>query len=150
MKIGFYPMVADVLHAGHVLAIEEAKKHCDYLIVGLHCCPNYKNPVQTIFERYMQLRAVKWIDEVIPYTDINDVKNMILGLDYDVYFLGEDHKDKDWECRDVVESTGKEIYYLSRKHQFSSTYVKERIIERGKRRTNDNVWNKKREFRCSW
>ena len=34
MKVGVYPMVADVLHAGHLLAIEEAKKHCDYLIVA--------------------------------------------------------------------------------------------------------------------
>lgn len=130
MKIGLYPMVADVLHAGHVLAIEEAKKHCDYLIIGLHCCPNYKTPVQTIFERYMQLRAVKWVDEIIPYTDINDVKNMILGLDYDIYFLGEDHKNGYWECRDIVEGTGKKIIYLHRQHNFSSTNVKERIIAR--------------------
>ena len=45
IKIGFYPMVADVLHTGHIMAIAEAKQHCDYLIIGLHCCPNYKNPV---------------------------------------------------------------------------------------------------------
>ena len=132
MKIGLYPMVADVLHAGHLLAIEEAKKHCDYLIIGLHCCPNYKTPVQTIFERYMQLRAVKWVDEVIPYTDINDVKNVIKGLDYDIYFLGEDHKNDQWECRDLVESSGKQIIYLHRQHNFSSTNVKERIINQSK------------------
>ena len=54
MKIGFYPMVADILHAGHVIALEEAKKHCDYLIVGLNCVPSYKTPVQSIYERFMQ------------------------------------------------------------------------------------------------
>ena len=134
MKIGIYPMVADVLHTGHVIAIEEAKKHCDYLIIALHCCPNYKSPVQTIYERYMQLRAVKWVDEVIPYTDINDAKNMLKSLNYDIYFLGEDHKDTQWECRDIVENARKEIYYLSRKHNYSSTNLKKGIIENDKQK----------------
>lgn len=136
MKIGIYPMVADVLHTGHIIAIEEAKKHCDYLIVALHCCPNYKKPIQTIYERYMQLRAVKWVDEVIPYTDIDDARQMLKSLDYDIYFLGEDHKDRDgiiehWECRDIVEGLKKEIFYLSRKHDYSSTNLKNRIKNNG-------------------
>ena len=129
MKIGLYPMVADVLHTGHIVALSEAKKHCDYLIVGLHCCPNYKQPVQSIYERFMQLRAIKYVDEVIPYYDINDAKNMILSLDYDIYFLGEDHEGKRWENDEVVKSLGKEIYYISRKHPFSSTYVKSMVID---------------------
>lgn len=128
MKIGVYPMVADVLHTGHLAAIEEAKNHCDYLIIALHCCPNYKNPVQTIYERYMQLRAVKWVDEIIPYTDINDAKTLLSSLNYDIYFLGEDHKDTEWECKDIVANTNKEIFYLPRKHNLSSTDIKSRII----------------------
>ncbi|RRD90721.1 adenylyltransferase/cytidyltransferase family protein [Conchiformibius steedae] len=128
MKIGVYPMVADILHTVHVIAIEEAKKQCDYLIVALHCCPNYKNPVQTIYERYMQLRAIKYVDEVIPYENINDVENMLRSLCFDIYFLGEDYKDKDWECRDVVVGLGKEIVYLSRQHIYSSTNLKKRIV----------------------
>lgn len=130
MKIGVYPMVADVLHTGHVLAIEEAKQHCDYLIVALHCCPNYKNPVQSIYERYMQLRAVKWVDEVIPYTDIDDAKNMLMSLNYSIYFLGEDYINRDWENSELVKSLGKEIIYLNRKHDFSSTNIKTRIVEK--------------------
>ena len=77
----------------------------------------------------MQLRAVKYVDEVIPYYDINDAKNMILSLDYDIYFLGEDHEGKKWENDDVVKGLGKEIYYISRKHPFSSTYVKSMVID---------------------
>ena len=72
MKIGIFPMVADVLHIGHLLSIEEAKKNCDYLIIALHCCPDYKDPVQSIYERFMQLRAIKWVDEVIPYEAVDD------------------------------------------------------------------------------
>jgi glycerol-3-phosphate cytidylyltransferase len=130
MKVGVYPMVADVLHAGHLLAIEEAKKHCDYLIVALHCCPNYKSPVQSIYERYMQLRAVKWVDEVIPYEDINDAATLLQSLDYDVYFLGEDYKGCDWENSDLIKSMNKEIFFLKRKHSFSSTNLKIRIVDK--------------------
>lgn len=124
MKIGFFPMVADILHSGHVLSLEEAKKHCDFLIVGLHCLPNYKNPQQSIYERYMQLRAVKWVDEVIPYENIMRDADIFVSLDFDVYFLGEDHKNDAWEMKEQIESMEKEIIYLKRKHSYSSTRIK--------------------------
>lgn len=124
MKIGFFPMVADILHSGHVLSLEEAKKHCDFLIVGLHCKPNYKNPQQSIYERYMQLRAVKWVDEVIPYENIDKDQDIFVSLDYDVYFLGEDHKNDDWELKNMIEALEKEIVYLKRKHNYSSSRIK--------------------------
>ncbi len=130
MKIGVYPMVADILHPGHLLAIEEAKRHCDYLIVALHCCPNYKSPVQSIYERFMQLRSVKWIDEIIPYENKEDAATLIQSLDYDIYFLGEDHKGKNWENAELVKSLDKEIFFLSRKHDFSSTNLKIRIVNK--------------------
>lgn len=124
MKIGFYPMVADILHSGHVLALEQAKKHCDYLIVGLHCKPLYKNPQQSIFERFIQLRAVKWVDEVIPYENIDRDKDMFLSLQYDIYFLGSDHKDSQWEMKKEIELMKKEIFYLDRNHNYSSSKIK--------------------------
>ena len=124
MKIGFFPMVADILHSGHVLSLEEAKKHCDFLIVGLHCAPNYKSPQQSIYERYMQLRAVKWVDEVVPYENIERDRDVFVSLDYDVYFLGEDHKGDDWELKETIEELGKEIIYLRRKHGYSSRKIK--------------------------
>lgn len=124
MKVGFFPMVADILHSGHVLALEEAKKHCDFLIVGLHCNPAYKTPQQSIYERYMQIRAVKWVDEVIPYQSSERDKEAFLSLDYDVYFLGEDHKNEDWELKDEVEHLQKEIIYIKRKHNYSSSRIK--------------------------
>jgi len=124
MKIGFFPMVADILHSGHVLALEEAKKHCDLLIVGLHCKPTYKEPIQSIYERYMQLRAVKWVDEVIPYENSSRDADIFASLEYDVYFLGEDHKTNEWEMKGKIEAMDKEIVYLKRKHNYSSTRVK--------------------------
>lgn len=130
MRVGVYPMVADILHPGHLLAIEEAKKNCDYLVVALHCCPNYKDPVQTIYERFMQLRAVKWIDEVIPYYDKYDAATMLKSFNYDVYFLGEDHKGKEWENKELLSTLGKEVIYLPRQHDFSSTNFKIRIVDK--------------------
>lgn len=132
MKIGFYPMVADILHSGHVLALEQAKKNCDYLIVGLHCKPLYKNPQQSIYERFIQLRAVKWVDEVIPYEDINRDRNMFFSLHYDVYFLGADHKNHQWEMKDEIEKMKKEIFYLDRNHDYSSTRIKNGASVKGK------------------
>lgn len=124
IKIGFFPMVADILHCGHIIALEEAKKNCDYLIVGLHCSPSYKNPQQSIYERFMQLRAVKWVDEVIPYESSKRDKDMFFSLDYDVYFLGEDHKTDQWELKDELEKSKKEIFYLKRNHHYSSSKIK--------------------------
>ena len=125
--VGIYPMVADVLHAGHILAIQEAKSQCDYLIVALHCCPNYKCPVQTIYERYIQLKNIKGVDEVIPYEDCEDAKDMLQSIPFDIYFLGMDHYGKDFENKKLLVDMGKDIVYLSRKHKYSSTYLKERI-----------------------
>lgn len=120
-------MVADVLHAGHVAAIEEAKSKCDKLIVALHCFPPDKSPVQSVFERYMQLRAVRWVDEIIPYEDPTDLDGMLRCLDYDVYFLGEDYIGRRWDGAAVLSTYGKEVEYLKRQHKYSSTELKERI-----------------------
>ena len=130
MKIGFYPMVADILHTGHILAIEEASKNCDYLIVGLNCTPNGKCPIQSIYERFIQLRGVKWIDEIIPYQGRSDLEKLAKSLQYDIRFLGEEYRDKDWDGKDIELSLNKEIFFLHRQHQFSSSELKKRIEER--------------------
>lgn len=128
MKIGLFPMVADVLHAGHMLAIKEAKSNCDYLIVALYCKPERKpNIVQSIFERYVQLASVKYVDEVIPYEDSVDACRLLLSVQFDVYFLGADYRNKRFEGQDIVENLGKEIFYLSRNHTMSSSQLKQAI-----------------------
>lgn len=132
MKVGLFPMVADVIHPGHILAIKEAKKNCDYLIVALHCNPEYKNPVQSIFERFIQLDSLEDVDKVIPYSNKSDAATMIASLDYDVYFLGEDYKNANFECKELLEFLKKPIHYLSRKHMLSSTDLKNRIITENK------------------
>ena len=127
MKIGFYPVVVDLLHTGHILELEEAKNNCDYLIVELNCAPENKNPVQSIYERFMQLRAVKFIDEIIPYQGRKDLELLASSLNYHIRFLGEDYKDKDWDGKTIETKLGKNPYFLKRQHSFSSTELKKRI-----------------------
>ncbi len=129
MKIGLFPMVADVLHAGHMLALKEARSNCDYLIVALYCKPERKpNIVQSIFERFTQLSSVKYVDEVIPYEDSEDAHRLLLSVNFDVYFLGADYKNKRFEGQSIVENLGKEIFYLSRNHTMSSSSLKTNIV----------------------
>ncbi len=130
MMIGLYPICGDILHAGHVVAIEEAKEHCDYLIVALNCKPDGKNPVQSIYERFMQLRAVKWIDEIIPYEGKKDLELLASSLAYDIRFLGADYINKDWDGKEIEESLDKVPYFLHRAHGLSSTELKQRIIDK--------------------
>ena len=127
MIIGFYPMCADILHAGHVLAIEEASKNCDYLIVGLNCAPDGKTPIQSIYERFMQLRAVRFIDEVIPYQGRKDLELIASSLDYDIRFLGEEYREKEWDGKSIEISLNKQFFFLKRKHELSSTELKKRL-----------------------
>lgn len=127
MIIGLYPMCADVLHAGHILAIEEAKKNCDYLIVALNCKPDGKTPIQSIYERYVQLRGVKWIDEIIPYEGKKDLELIVATVNYQIRFVGMDYLGKTWDGKDLEDTLGKKVHYLSRIHELSSTELKKRI-----------------------
>lgn len=125
--VGFYPVVGDLLHAGHILAIEEAKAHCDVLIVGLNCAPDGKTPVQSVYERYIQLRAIRGVDEIVPYQGRKDLELLAASLPYDIRFLGDDYRDRDWDGKEVEAQLGKRTHYLRRLHGLSSTELKARI-----------------------
>lgn len=137
-KRGFTCSAFDLLHAGHILMLEEAKTKCDYLIVGLqndpsHDRPTTKNkPIQSLVERYIQLRAVKFVDEIIVYNTEKDLRDLLMILDINVRFVGEEYKDKELTGRDVCNKRGIEIYYNKREHSFSTTELRNRIsAERG-------------------
>jgi glycerol-3-phosphate cytidylyltransferase len=124
MRIGFTCGAFDLLHAGHIVMLKEAKDNCDYLIVGLQTDPSIdrqeKNqPVQSVYERYIQLRAVKYIDEILPYDTEQSLLDLIESTEFHIRFVGEDYVEKDF--------TGKglhEIYYTNRQHSFSTTNLR--------------------------
>ncbi|MDA9993171.1 adenylyltransferase/cytidyltransferase family protein [bacterium] len=127
--IGFTASTFDLLHAGHTLMLEEAKSHCDHLIVGLQIDPTIdrdtKNkPVQTIVERYLQLRACKYVDEIIPYATEQDLEDILSGMHIDIRILGVEYRDKDFTGRDICKKRDIEIYFNERDHRFSSSELR--------------------------
>jgi glycerol-3-phosphate cytidylyltransferase len=135
MKIGITFSCFDLFHAGHVAMLREAKTRCDYLIVGLQTDPTLdrpeKNrPIQTVFERYVQLRACKYIDEVIPYATEKDVEDILQTYQIDVRIIGEDYAGKEFTGKKICVDRNIEIYYNSRKHSFSTSELRQRVHER--------------------
>jgi glycerol-3-phosphate cytidylyltransferase len=135
MKIGITFSCFDLFHAGHVAMLREAKTRCDYLIVGLQTDPTLdrpeKNrPIQTVFERYVQLQACKYIDEIIPYATEKDVEDILRTYRFDVRIIGEDYAGKEFTGKKICVDRSIEIYYNSRKHNFSTSELRQRVHER--------------------
>jgi len=131
MRVGFTCSCFDMLHAGHVLMLKEAKTACDYLIVGLQSDPTLdrpeKNkPIQGLFERYTQLSAIKYVDEIVVYDTEFDLKNVLRALPIDVRIIGEDYRGREFTGWDLPI----EIYYNSRKHDYSTTFLRQRVNDR--------------------
>lgn len=129
--VGFTCSTFDLLHAGHVLMLEEARSKCDYLIVGLQVDPSIdraeKNcPIQSVTERFLQLRAVKYVDEIIPYSTEIDLKNLLLSLPIDIRILGEEYRDKQFTGRDI-EGHLEKCFFNQRRHSFSSSELRARV-----------------------
>lgn len=132
-KIGFTCSTFDLLHAGHITMLKEAKRKCDYLICGLQTDPtidrpNSKNkPVQTLVERWIQLEAVKYVDEIVVYQTEKDLEDLFLTLTIDVRIVGEEYRNTNFTGKDICEQRGIELYYNKREHSFSTTELRERI-----------------------
>jgi glycerol-3-phosphate cytidylyltransferase len=131
MRIGFTCSTFDLLHAGHIMMLEEAKKQCEFLIVGLQTDPTLdrpdtKNkPVQGVFERWAQLKACKFVDQIIPYSTERELRDILLSIKIDVRILGEEYKGKEFTGHDIP----MEFYFNQRKHSFSTTELRQRVIE---------------------
>jgi glycerol-3-phosphate cytidylyltransferase len=135
----------DLLHAGHIAMLREAKEHCDYLICGLQVDPsmdrpNKNKPVQTLVERYVQLSGVKYVDEIIPYQTEKDCEDILLTFNIDVRIIGEEYKKAGrYTGRAICAKRGIEIYYNKRDHNFSSSDLRNRVYNRELIKDIDNV-----------
>ena len=134
--IGITFSTFDLLHAGHVAMLREAKSQCDYLICGIQYDPTIdrpkeKNkPVQTLVERYVQLSALTYVNEIIPYQTEQDVEDILEMFDINVKIMGEEYRDQDFTGRDICKRKGIELYFNSRTHRFSSTDLRKRVSDR--------------------
>lgn len=132
MKVGITFSTFDLLHAGHIKMLEEAKSKCDYLIIGLQLDPSIdrpkKNkPTQTIVERYVQVKSCKYIDEVVPYVTEQDLIDILSSFKIDLRIIGEEYKNKLFTGKDYCLKKGIEIYYNKREHRFSSSALREQV-----------------------
>ena len=135
MKVGITFSTFDLLHAGHIQMLREAKEQCDYLICGLQLDPSLdrpekNSPVQTIVERYTQLAGVKYVDEIIPYASEKDVEDILTMYHIDVRILGDEYKEKDFTGKDICKKRGIQLYFNKRDHRFSSSDLRRRVAER--------------------
>jgi glycerol-3-phosphate cytidylyltransferase len=134
-KIGITFSTFDMLHAGHIAMLSEAKNHCDYLITGLQTDPTIdrpdtKNkPVQSIVERQIQLSACRYVDEVVVYQTEQDLRDLLLILPVDVRILGIEYQDKDFSGRDECFDRNIEIVFNGRDHSFSSSSLRKRVAD---------------------
>ena len=134
MKVGFTCSTFDLLHAGHVSMLREAKEHCDYLICALQTDPTIdrpetKNkPVQTLVERYTQLKGLKYVDEIIPYQTEEDLEDILKMINIDVRIIGQEYKNKRFTGRATCAQRGIEVYYNRRDHRFSTSDLRERVF----------------------
>jgi glycerol-3-phosphate cytidylyltransferase len=133
--VGFTCSTFDLLHAGHILMLAEAKTICDYLIVGVQSDPTIdrpgtKNkPVQSVVERYVQLSAVKFIDQIVVYDTEKDLEDLLMFLPISVRIIGEEYKDKEFTGKQICEERGIKIWYNSRNHRFSSSELRNRTYQ---------------------
>jgi len=134
MITGFTASTFDLLHAGHIAMLREAKDQCDYLICGLQVDPsldreNKNSPVQTLVERYAQLNAIQYVDEIIPYQTEQDLEDILTMYNFDVRIIGSEYKDKKFTGRAICASRGIEIYFNKRDHRFSTSDLRRRVNE---------------------
>lgn len=132
MIVGFTASAFDLLHAGHVQMLREAREHCDYLICGLQMDPTIdrpdKNaPVQTVVERYTQLKAISYVDEIIPYLTESDLCDILSMYHIDIRILGVEYKEKDFSGKDICRKRGIDLYFNKRDHRFSTSDLRKRV-----------------------
>ena len=134
LKIGITFSQFDLLHAGHVAMLAEAKNHCDYLICGLQNNaswdrPEKNPPIQSIVERQISLSAVKFVDEIVVYNTEKDLEDILLTLPVDVRILGVEYMEKEFTGRAICEKRGIELVFNGRDHSFSSSSLRKRVVE---------------------
>tara|TARA_B100000965_G_C19571806_1_gene749478 strand:+ start:876 stop:1289 length:414 start_codon:yes stop_codon:yes gene_type:complete len=134
MRVGITCSTFDLLHAGHIAMLREAKSQCDYLIIALQVDPTLdreeKNkPIQSIVERQAQIAAVKYVDEVLVYSTESDLLDIMNMYPIDVRILGEEYRTRDFTGKDECRNRGIELYFNKRDHRFSTTDLRKRVCD---------------------
>ncbi|MFD1769919.1 adenylyltransferase/cytidyltransferase family protein [Sphingobacterium suaedae] len=135
MKIGITFGVFDLLHVGHLAMLEEAKKQCDYLIVGLKTemddvLSEHSEAAQTVVERFIKLEGCQYVDEIIPFASDEDLLDILQTVPIDVRFIGEEYRETDFAGKELCLQEGIAIQYMRRRHRFSSQALRAGVSQK--------------------
>jgi glycerol-3-phosphate cytidylyltransferase len=139
-KIGFNCSTFDLFHAGHVTMLKIEKQHCDYLIVAIQSDPTIdrpdtKNkPVQSLYERFVEVSSCKYVDEVLVYETEQDLENLFKTQKINIRFLGDEYKTKPFTAKQYCLDNGIELFYHERQHPYSSSSLRSRVYEAERKR----------------
>ena len=130
MRVGFTCSCFDLFHAGHLMMLKESKTQCDHLIIGLQTDPTIdrpeKNkPVQSVLERFIQVQACRYVDEIIPYATEKELMDILTSFPIDVRIIGEEYRDKQFTGYQLPMA----VYFNSRQHSISTTELRQRVLQ---------------------
>jgi D-beta-D-heptose 7-phosphate kinase/D-beta-D-heptose 1-phosphate adenosyltransferase len=134
--VGFTNGCFDLLHLGHLFSLEECKKACDRLIVGLNTDSSIKKlkgesrPIQAEIVRAHVLAALEYVDAVILFEDDTPLR-LIETLLPDMLFKGADYTIDRVVGADVVMLNGGKVHLIDLKPGYSTTATVEKLQKSG-------------------
>ena len=133
-KTGFIASTFDIMHPGYVLMLKECKDNCNYLVAALHNDPKWErpdknSPIMSLHERFLVLKSIRYVDEIAPYKNEEELLNLLYFYRPDIRFLGSDYNTPDMKKKITGRLLCKEIHYISRFHNYSSSGVRTKIYE---------------------
>ena len=140
-KIGFVASAFDIMHPGYTLMLKECKDNCNYLIAALHSTPEWERedkniPIMSLHERFLVLKSIRYIDEIAVYEKESDLVNLLHFYKPDIRFLGSDYKSIENRKKISGSFVCKEIHYIERFHDYSSSDLRKRIYKAEKDKEN--------------
>ena len=138
-KTGFIASTFDIIHPGYAMMLKECKDNCNYLVVGLHENPVWEredknSPILSLHERFLVLKSVRYVDEIAPYNNENELVNLLKFYSPDVRFLGSDYKTEEMKRKITGRLYCENIYFINRFHNYSSSSLRKEIYEAEKRK----------------
>ena len=115
--IGFTNGCFDLLHQGHLYSISEAKKKCDYLIIGLNSDISVANlkgvgrPIDNQANRILKLSKLDDVDAIIIFHDDTPLR-LIKDIKPDVLFKGIDYIDKEIVGSTFIKENGGKVVLI--------------------------------------
>ena len=136
---GFIASSFDIVHPGYVMMLKECKDYCNYLVVGLHENPswgrhNKNSPIMSLHERFLVLKSIRYIDEIAPYNNEDELVNLLKFYSPDVRFLGSDYNTEEMKKKITGYSLCRNTHYITRFHDYSSSGIRKEIYETEKRK----------------